>query len=870
MVDRLNALSPERRAYTLESLSGNIAAAGQPERLQQLLLSVPYLAAKVQSLGPVPLLADFDLLTAVRPDPGPESALAFLREAVALSANAVVQDPQQFPAQLLGRLPDDATELEPILAQIAPTARSAWMRPLTRGLNEVGEPLVRTLVVGSGVTSFAVSPETGTIVTGSEDGTVRLWDIRTGQQRKVCNSGQPFSGAVAGVAVLPGRAVSVQPAEHRGGAGSLMRIWSLEDGSELDAIALPDGEGVDEVIAYRGDQLITLSVSTVTIWSAAPLARLRRVTLPPDDDDPAHGRIGTVAVSPDGRLLALTEWRGVPNLLDLQTGCHLRRLADEAGRKGEFLGMVGSASSVAFLPDSTGLVAPGGRDVVDVWDLATGERRAVLSAGAVRAPIRALAVTPSGRRVLGGTNSGELVLWSLGSEREPLLVRAHGRAITGICVTSEQEAISSSSEGSLRVWRLDRMDQPAHPDDEASAERGHSDAVQAAIVTASGTRGVTASPREFRVWDLATGQQVSAFAAHRKWTTELAALPAGERFASIGSEGDDAFPEGTLSVWDPAGRRLASHTNDRIKELEALAVSPDGGTAVTSFHIDGGQEHVYGVLVWSLPAGKVVAQESAEQNRLFSRQLALGPDGTQALSADRSQIVVWDTRTCHVTGAFTEHQDEVTCLAVASGTSIVLSGDAAGKVIVWSLNELAARGVLTGARGVRRLAVTADGRRAVVGWDDGSVVLWDLESLTRLASFSPDGQLIACALDPAGETVILGDDLGRVHILAVSPPWPRASLQRDAEKGGHHARATDERAEQGRDAADRPGQGRTLLDGDVRLPEGLADALEARGDGIGVDALVGDPAERASGRRLRFDALVAAQADVTERVVEFA
>jgi WD40 repeat protein len=153
------------------------------------------------------------------------------------------------------------------------------------------------------------------------------------------------------------------------------------------------------------------------------------------------------------------------------------------------------------------------------------------------------------------------------------------------------------------------------------------------------------------------------------------------------------------------------------------------------------------------------------------------PDGTQALSGHESEIVVWDTRTCEETAAFTGHQAKVTCLAVASETATVLLGDAAGEVILWSLNGLNACAVLPGTSGMRRLAVTADSRGAVVGSDDGSVMLWDLESRTHPGSFIPDDRLTACTIDPAGERAILGDDLGLVHILAVSLPWIPSRMQ---------------------------------------------------------------------------------------------
>ena len=43
--------------------------------------------------------------------------------------------------------------------------------------------------------------------------------------------------------------------------------------------------------------------------------------------------------------------------------------------------------------------------------------------------------------------------------------------------------------------------------------------------------------------------------------------------------------------------------------------------------------------------------------------------------------------------------------------------------------------------------------------------MWDLERRLPIARFSADGALTACAISPDGQTVITGDEAGRMHIL---------------------------------------------------------------------------------------------------------
>src|SRR4051812_19146301 len=118
--DQLCAMAPEDRALALARLAGILAENERLEDLRHLLSTYPYLDAKLRSLGPQALIDDFDRYAAAA-GPG-DRDLASLRNALALSAESLVDNPAELPSQLLGRLEPDTGNREALLQQMRVSA----------------------------------------------------------------------------------------------------------------------------------------------------------------------------------------------------------------------------------------------------------------------------------------------------------------------------------------------------------------------------------------------------------------------------------------------------------------------------------------------------------------------------------------------------------------------------------------------------------------------------------------------------------------------------------------------------------------------------------------------------------------------------
>jgi WD40 repeat protein/DNA-binding SARP family transcriptional activator len=243
----------------------------------------------------------------------------------------------------------------------------------------------------------AVGPDGRAFALGSEDGRVRLLDLRSGEVRRF--SGRHEAGLLNMTFTPDGR--SLVSSDANGG----VITWDVADGAISEELSAHRGRVWGLAVSPDGRTLYSSADDARTIlWD---LAGDRRLVRPfsvgrPFEEDLATPR--GIAVSPDGRTLALTHSDGAVDLFD--TGTLQRRRSLRAMR--------GFAAAVDFSPDGRLLAVAGERGRVTLWDALTlapaGELRGL------RANVQAVAFSPDGELLAAAevdTERPRLHVWSV-------------------------------------------------------------------------------------------------------------------------------------------------------------------------------------------------------------------------------------------------------------------------------------------------------------------------------------------------------------------------------------------------------------------------------------------------------------------------
>ncbi len=185
MQERYKALAvlPEDIAVPLPILEALWAASDTEARRISKHFVDRSLAQRAEESGSIRL---HDLqLDYVRAQYADHEALGLIRGAVLLSSRVIEGDPAQFTSQMVGRLLPHRKlpAVELFTSRLAGAAREPWLRPLWPSIDLPGTALLRTLASHSReVNAVALTTDGRLAVSASEDGTLKVWDLDTGQE----------------------------------------------------------------------------------------------------------------------------------------------------------------------------------------------------------------------------------------------------------------------------------------------------------------------------------------------------------------------------------------------------------------------------------------------------------------------------------------------------------------------------------------------------------------------------------------------------------------------------------------------------------------------------------------------------------------
>ena len=575
------------------------------------------------------------------------------------------------------------------------------------------------------ILNLKFSPDHATLASGSDDGTIRLWDTATGQHKAT------LEGHTWGVTSL---AFSKDSSTLASAADTEVWVWDVATGHRKAAF----DEHTDEVtgIALNANGTVLASSSldtTVRVWNV--VNGTHSFTL-------EHSKaVIDVDLNPRGRTVASVS--DAVYLWDATSG----------KEKGKISGS--NVLSLAFSSTGRTLVTGHSDRWIRLWDVAAQQHKVNFASLGNR--VTSVSFSADGRKITGGDISNNIVLWDVISENRS------GNKITEFVAPSEVLSLALTAVGTILAsagtdWSVQLWDTT---DGRFKGKISGSNVLSLASRTKGSTLVTGHSDRWIRLWDVAAQQHKVNFASLGDQVTSVSFSADGRRIAggdisnniilwdvisenksgnkitefvapsevlslALNAESTILASAGTdenIRLWDTTNGKQQKVFEGHTDWVNSVVFSPDENTLVSGS--DDGT-----VRVWDVAVGR--HKTTLEAHVRSVKHVAFSPDGSLLASLDSKEVRLWNTATWQRTATFAEPMNNLTSLAFCfDGRALAIGG--ANSVRVWDFNTENIKTTIPGES--RNLAFSDDSRTLAIHSD--AISLWNLDP-SRWALTSSD------------------------------------------------------------------------------------------------------------------------------------
>ncbi len=433
------------------------------------------------------------------------------------------------------------------------------------------------------------------------------------------------------------------------------------------------------------------------------------------------GQVRAVAISPNGKILASAGDENIIQLWDLPTGQPLGP---------PLVGHEEQVWSLAFSPDGNILASGSFDDTIILWDVASGQS-AFYPFMEQADNIWSLAFSPDGELLASGSADGTIHLWRAEDGRQiGAPIPAHGGTVAALAFSPDGRILASGGrDGTAVLWQLPE-------------------------VVNTGT---------FPADEPAIRQLGAPLAGHNSTVRAIDFSPDGQQLATGGYDK-------TIMLWDIAPANAAlDHNPDAIDQETVLAVplsSPISGheDRLTSLRFGADKSRLVSasadgqVILWDMthtfdqgstrdaPAATLLTRHSSA---IWS--LAISSDGqTMATTGEDGWVIIWNVNEQNsVIVNDTQLREKALAVGLSPDGQTLVTGDFAGNIVFWEEDKVGGASgkmpgqpikKLTGKPETSRsswpstIVYSPDGRKLAVGYSDGTINLWDMSAEEPLAT----------------------------------------------------------------------------------------------------------------------------------------
>ncbi|NES89773.1 MULTISPECIES: serine/threonine-protein kinase [Okeania] len=288
------------------------------------------------------------------------------------------------------------------------------------------------------IRSIAISPDGQTVVSGSWDNTIKVWDWVNGNLQGTFAT---QSDKIFAVAITPDGQTIIS-----GGADGTINIWDLATGSLKNTLTGHSKAVYSIAISRDGQTVISGSADgTIKIWDLATESLKATLT--------GHSKaVYSVAISSEKQIIVSGSADGTIKIWDLVTGSLINTFSGHSDR----------IFSVAISSDGQNVVSGSADETIQVWDLrffSKVENDIILISNLKNTltghsnEVWSVAISPDGQTIVSGSEDKTIKIWDLATGSLKNTLTGHTWVVTSIAISSDgQTIVSGSDDKTIKVW----------------------------------------------------------------------------------------------------------------------------------------------------------------------------------------------------------------------------------------------------------------------------------------------------------------------------------------------------------------------------------------------------------------------------------
>ncbi len=625
----------------------------------------------------------------------------------------------------------------------------------------------------SSVSGAAWSPDGTRVITASDDGTARVWEMESGKViariMEQCPAAWP---------ICPIRKPTWSPDGTRVlTVSARTRVWDAATGNKISDLGGSEANADDEIHSAEwssnGKWIVTVSHNGMAqVWEAANGRKISQFNC-------IAGHAKTAAWSPEGGLIVTTCKDNTARVWDWSTGNELRVLA----------GHTAQVSTAAFDKAGRRIVTASQDETARVWDIMNDATPVVLYStrepGILMEAVVEAAFSPEGARILTVHGGGKLRIWDATNGKEMAsIIASDGTSVPNASFSPDGKNIVTKGFRNVKVWGVETGKELARLD-------GHQNQIFSVVWSPDGSRILTASyDGTARIWSPWQRKHTLALKdlKHDGTVNSVAWSPDGKRIVTASDDQvakiwdtESGKPISILkghadtvirAVWNPEGTHVVTTSADKTAKIwEAstgisiatlvghvggvwcAAWSPDGRRVITTAHDDRVAR------IWEAASGKEEVTLTGHDSMVGCA--AWSPDGTRVVTVSYDKTArIWEPASGNVVAKLEGHEGAVVWVAWSSDGTRLFTICADKPANAWRLNEWELSTSEKSLIGFLPIDITSvewsqDRSRFVTTSRNYKTQVWDSRSGTNVAviddvfgnsaSFSLDGSRLAVA-----------------------------------------------------------------------------------------------------------------------------